>query len=96
MAIDEESRHQMYLRLEGVLGAEAAATMMEHLPPVGWADVATKRDLNYLGVELRLEFRNELKDVELRLERALRSMTNRFIPAVTIIAAIALTIARLA
>ena len=48
MAIDERARHQLYLRLEEQLGTEAAATLMEHLPPTGWADVATKRDLDHL------------------------------------------------
>ena len=41
MAISEESRHHLYLPLKAVLGAEEATTLMEHLPPVGWADVAT-------------------------------------------------------
>jgi hypothetical protein len=50
MAIDERSRHAMYLRLEEVLGAEQATTLMEHLPPVGWADVATRRDIEMLRV----------------------------------------------
>ena len=49
MAITEEERHRLYLRLEEVLGREQAATLMEHLPPVGWADVATKRDLDQLA-----------------------------------------------
>jgi hypothetical protein len=49
VAISEENRHQMYKRLEEVLGREQAATLMEHLPPVGWADVATKRDLDHLA-----------------------------------------------
>jgi hypothetical protein len=40
MALDERSRHELYLRLEETLGPEAATTLMEHLPPVGWADVA--------------------------------------------------------
>lgn len=43
----------MYVRLEDALGREAALILMEHLPPVGWADVATKRDLDHLHVLTR-------------------------------------------
>jgi len=46
----ERSRRQMYERLEEVLGARTADALMEHLPPVGWADIATKRDLD-LGLD---------------------------------------------
>jgi hypothetical protein len=53
VAIDERSRHALYLRLEHVLGRDEAETLMEHLPPVGWADVATRRDLDILRTELR-------------------------------------------
>ena len=60
MAITEHDRHRMYQRLEEVLGHEEAATLMEHLPPVGWADVATKRDLDHFADKLRGEWRNEL------------------------------------
>jgi len=49
MALDERSRHELFLRLEETLGPEAATTLMEHLPPVGWGDVATKRDLDQLA-----------------------------------------------
>ena len=49
MAITEEARHHLYLALEQTLGPDEAATLMEHLPPVGWADVATKRDLDSLA-----------------------------------------------
>ena len=55
MAISEEARHRLYSRLEEVLGARDASTLMEHLPPVGWSDVATKRDLDHLAAELRVE-----------------------------------------
>ena len=49
MAVSEESRRRLYRRLERVLGAGAATILMEHLPPVGWADVAPKRDVETLG-----------------------------------------------
>ena len=45
MTISEEARHQLYLALERRIGHSQATTLMEHLPPVGWADVATRRDL---------------------------------------------------
>lgn len=65
----------MYSRLEEVLGPRPAATLMEHLPPVGWADVATKRDLDVLGNTLRLEMQTLRAEVrtemaELRTEVA--------------------------
>lgn len=52
MAITEESRYQLFQRLEELLGPEKVATLMELLPPVGWADVATKRDLDQLAATL--------------------------------------------
>jgi cell division FtsZ-interacting protein ZapD len=72
MTIDERSRHRLYLRLEEVLGQEEATVLMEHLPPVGWAEVATKRDLDTLGTTLRLEFRADLHE-------ALHQQTRRFV-----------------
>ncbi|HUC36002.1 MAG TPA: hypothetical protein VMR97_02640 [Acidimicrobiales bacterium] len=60
MAVSEESRHRLYSKLELVLGSEEATVLMEHLPPVGWADVATKRDLDAL--EARIGGRFEAVD----------------------------------
>ena len=68
MTITEAGRHQLYQRLEAVLGPDEATTLMEHLPPVGWADVATKRDLDHLEQVLRAELANS----ELRFEASLR------------------------
>ena len=67
MAISEEERHALYNRLQAVLGDHEAATLMEHLPPVGWADVATKRDLDTLERVLR----TEMQSLEHRFEGAL-------------------------
>ena len=60
MVLDERARHELFLRLEQVLGPESAETLMEMMPPVGWADVATKRDLDAL--EQRMGLRFELVD----------------------------------
>jgi hypothetical protein len=60
MVLDERARHELFLRLEELLGPERAATLMEMMPPVGWADVATKRDLDAL--EERMGYRFELVD----------------------------------
>jgi hypothetical protein len=45
MAMDERSRYALHQKLEQLLGTDEAGTLMEHLPPVGWGDLATKRDL---------------------------------------------------
>ena len=56
MALDERSRPELFLRLEAVLGPRQAETLMEMMPPVGWADVATKRDLDALEQRMDLRF----------------------------------------
>jgi hypothetical protein len=70
MAVDEQARHELYNRLVETLGPTHTRTLMEHLPPVGWADVATKRDLDDLRVatkgdldELRVATKRDLDDL---------------------------------
>ena len=63
MQIDERSRREMYERLEAVLGATTADALMEHLPPVGWADVATKTDLSVLEHRLLAQVHREITRV---------------------------------
>jgi archaellum component FlaC len=45
--ITEHDRHQLYRRLTDIIGPDEADTLMELLPPVGWAEVATKPDLTH-------------------------------------------------
>jgi hypothetical protein len=56
MAVDERARHQLFQRLEQVLGPDEATTLMETLPPVGYADLVTKEylDLRLDALEQRL------------------------------------------
>ena len=80
MGIDERSRHRMYLKLEELLGSEDAGTLMEHLPPTGWADVARRSDLDHLEAALRRDFQAEL-------HKAINALTFRlmtFMSALTI------------
>lgn len=63
MVIDERSRHALHQRLEELLGPESAATLMEHLPPVGWADVATKRDLDHLWQRFQAELHHQRAEI---------------------------------
>jgi S-adenosylhomocysteine hydrolase len=71
MALSEASRHEMYVKLEEVLGAQVANTVMEHLPPVGWADVATKRDLDGLQVLMKHDLDAQSALFESKLEAGL-------------------------
>jgi hypothetical protein len=58
MAVDERSRHALHTKLEELLGPEKASVLMEHLPPVGWADVATKRDVDNLAAATKRDVGN--------------------------------------
>ncbi len=60
MAVDDRTRLNLHRKLEAVLGHDDADTLMAHLPPVTWQDVATKADVeaacDRLGDRLRAEF----------------------------------------
>jgi hypothetical protein len=70
MAVDDQRlRQSLHARLAELVGAEETALLMDYLPPVGWADVATKRDLDVLRAEMaamKAELRGEI--AELRAE----------------------------
>ncbi len=74
MAITEATRHRLHEHLASLLGEEDAAILMEHLPPVGWADVATRRDLDHLEHLLRAD----LAAMESRMEARFSQIEARF------------------
>jgi hypothetical protein len=57
MSITEASRFQLRTAIGQILSEEAADTLMELLPPVGWADVATKTDLQHLQLTIEVNVR---------------------------------------
>jgi hypothetical protein len=56
MAVDERNRLQLAEAAKRALGADEGITLMELLPPVGWADVATKHDLATLETRMAARF----------------------------------------
>ncbi|TVR21459.1 MAG: hypothetical protein EA389_15020 [Ilumatobacter sp.] len=95
MTIDERQRYQLHQTLEAHLGPEAAATLMAHLPPVGWADVATKHDLKALEERLELRLGIEIAGVRTEIHKVARTMTLTTVGATAAIVTVAATLTNL-
>ena len=63
MPVDERNRLQLAEAAKRVLGADEGITLMELLPPVGWADVASRHDL--LALEQRIDSKFEAMDARM-------------------------------
>jgi hypothetical protein len=61
MSVDERNRLQLAEAAKRVLGDDEGITLMELLPPVGWADVATKQDLEVLEYKFTATLERELR-----------------------------------
>lgn len=48
MTSSGSDRLEMHLKFRSVLGDSVANTVMEHLPPSGWGDVARKSDIDHV------------------------------------------------
>ena len=55
MTVSERDRRELQEAVVGTIGPDPTDTLLGYLPPTGWADVATKRDLDAL--EGRLDAR---------------------------------------
>ncbi|MGI8983641.1 MAG: hypothetical protein ACR2HM_03770 [Acidimicrobiales bacterium] len=60
--VSDHERRELYDALEGRLGQGPATTMMELLPPVGWADLARQSDLAALRGEMA-QIRGEMGEI---------------------------------
>ena len=56
MAVTERQRHELFKWFEEQMGEERASTMIELMPPTGFAELATKQDLAELEVSLTKSF----------------------------------------
>jgi hypothetical protein len=77
LSVDERSRLQLAEAVKRALGDDEGITLMELLPPVGWADVATKHDLLMLEGRMGARFESLEYKVTGTMERELRSQTWR-------------------
>jgi hypothetical protein len=74
MAVDERHRLQLADAAKRAFGDDAGITLMELLPPVGWADVATKHDLRQEMAAMRQEMAALELRLEAKLERGFRQV----------------------
>ncbi len=79
MLIDDRSRTDLHNALANALGSDQADTLMTLLPPVGWSDLVTHRDLAAATAgthaeiaDLRTELKTEMAGLrtELKTEMA--------------------------
>jgi len=70
MAVDERARHALHQAAIRALGQDEAVTLMEYLPPVGWADVATKSDLEYHRVATKSDVERLSDRLSAAIDRA--------------------------
>jgi len=55
VTITESRRFVLHRALRDQFGASVADTLMEHLPPAGWGDVARQSDIESLRVNVNNE-----------------------------------------
>ncbi len=76
MAISQAKRTELHQELREKLTVDTADTLMDHLPPDGWSEVAMKSDLRTLEVAMKSDLHTlevAMKSDLTSLEVALRS-----------------------
>jgi hypothetical protein len=104
--VSDEARRDLYEVLERRLGQGPAGTLMELLPPVGWADVARTSDLVALRgemaqvrgemAELRAELRGEMAELRAEVKAQLPRLIAANIASMMGVAGLVLAAAKLA
>ena len=92
----------MYEALEQQLGPSQAGTLMELLPPVGWADVARQSDLVAIRGEIAQmrgemgEIRGEIAKLSARIDGQIPRFIWANVPIVASVAGLVLAATKLA
>ena len=88
MSITNEDRYHLQAKANTVLGEKEGATLMELLPPVGWADVATKNDLNAQTAVLDAKFVALRSDLTTEIEKKHGALLRTMFSLATLMTAI--------
>lgn len=81
MAVTEHGRIVLYRHFEEDMGEEKALTLMDHLLPVGWTELATKQDLSLTKQDLQVEFagvRTEIATVRTEMAELRADLQHEF------------------
>jgi tetrahydromethanopterin S-methyltransferase subunit G len=78
VSVTEEARNNLYNSLREILGREGATTMMELLPPVGWADVARQSDVDRRFDEFERRIDQRFDELEGRFDARFGYVDQRF------------------
>jgi hypothetical protein len=71
MSMTESRRTEMHIGLRESLGPRVADSLMEHLPPSGWADVARQSEVNLRFDMVQVQFEmidRRFEEIDRRLD----------------------------
>ena len=78
MPTSESKRLALREKLAEALGSETAGTLMEHIPPERWDELATKTDLRQMADLLRKERQADLKQLQGKMHEQFGKMHEQF------------------
>ena len=77
MSMTEARRTEMHSGLREALGPRVADSLMEHLPPSGWADVARQSEINLRFDTVQIQFDmidRRFEEIDRRFEEVYRRL----------------------
>ena len=74
MSITDRQRLKLLRTLETVIGPEDASTLMDHLPPVTWANVATVHHVSAIGDQTTKTLRSEMQVLSTQLRSEMNEL----------------------
>ncbi|MGB0800381.1 MAG: hypothetical protein ACPGSH_01280, partial [Ilumatobacteraceae bacterium] len=74
MSITDRQRLKLLRTLETVIGPEDAGTLMDHLPPVTWANVATVDHVSSVGHQTATALRGEMQVLSTQLRSEMNEL----------------------